>query len=314
LPLLGIESNEDDLNQQVRGSMKKQVLALVLLFLSTQAHAAWTAYVDFRSCPRQHVSATTGSEGPFNSEAECLARVDEANRAQKYPCARFSCVNQTGAASDSSPVAAGHELDKNIGDALAAGLQGQISAGDTVGLVGMGLMGNALLAPSAPARQKSFAELEAERIAGEKAAIAQEKFERESREKKDRQVAPMFALLDPIPASPDKDANQPRSDSYSKGFEHASQCISQNSGTACSGSTAEQQENCIAEYRAGYELGTMRKEATLQEANQAGQGAASRGEKNSSFTDQRAQGPCRLEWMDSYKQGYLKNKNEKKGL
>ena len=50
---------------------------------------------------------------------------------------------------------AGHELDKNIGDALAAGMQGKISAGDTVGLVSLGVLGNAILAPNTPVQPKT---------------------------------------------------------------------------------------------------------------------------------------------------------------
>lgn len=44
-----------------------------------------------------------------------------------------------------------------------------------------------------------------------------------------------------------------RSDRYTKGFEHASQCISQNSGSACVGVTADQQQACVADYRGGYD-------------------------------------------------------------
>lgn len=300
--------------------MKKQGVALVLfLLIATRVYASWMANADFSSCPRQYMPSTSGSEGPFNSESECLSRVSEVSRAQNLSCARYSCVNQNAAASDSSSTADGHQLDKHIGDAISAGMQGQISAGDAAGLVTMGLMGNALLAPSAasaPVRQKSFAELEAEKVAAYKFAIEQERIERVRQEKKDLQVAPMFALLDPIPAGPsaNNNENQTMSDSYSKGFEHASQCISENAGPSCSGRTAEQQETCIADYRAGYFSGNKQKQLTLQEAILVGYGAAMRGEKDGAFTDQRAQGPCRLEWIESYKRGYLKGGAEKKGL
>lgn len=297
--------------------MKKQFLTLaLLLFISSQSSAVWVANADYSSCPRKHLPDTSRSEGSFNTEADCLAKVNEVSRAQNLACARYSCVNQGGAGSDSSSTAQGHEMDKHIGDALAAGLQGDISTVDAAGLVSMGLLGNALLTPSAPARQKSFAELEADRLAAEKYAIEQARIERERQERKDQRVAPMFALLDPVPTvlPLDNITNQAKSDSYSKGFEHASQCISQNAGTSCVGVSAGQQEGCVSDYHAGYESGNKQKKITMQEAFQAGQGAANRGEKDTSFTDQRAQGPCRLEWIDSYKQGYLKSDTEKKGL
>ncbi len=125
----------------------------------------------------------------------------------------------------------------------------------------------------------------------------------------------MFALLDPIPAWPSggNAEGQVKSESYSKGLEHASQCISQNAGAACVGVSADQSEGCVSDYRAGFDSGNKQKKLALQEAFQAGQGAATRGEKDTSFTDQRAQGPCRLEWIDSYKQGFMNN-NGKKGL
>lgn len=296
--------------------MKKHIFTLALLtLLSLQSHAGWMANADYSSCPRKYLPDTSRSEGPFNSESDCLSKLNAVKNSQNLSCARYSCVNQGGAGGESSSAAAGHEMDTHIGNAISTGLQGDISTLDAAGLVSMGLLGNALLAPGTPARQKSSAELEAERIAAENAAIVNARYERERQARRDQRVAPMFALLDPIPALP-SDANagvQGKSDSYSKGFEHASQCISQNAGTACVGASADQQESCVNEYRTGFDSGSKQKKLALQEAFQAGQGAAIRGEKDSSFTDKRAQGPCRLEWIDSYKQGFMNN-NGKKGL
>ncbi len=279
------------------------VASVFVLLISNQASAGWMANADFSACPRKSYPELTRSEGPFNSESDCNAKVAQARKGDQAFCIKYSCTAQTGTTNESSSAAApGHELDKNIGDALAAGMQGNISAVDTVGLVSMGLMGNMLLAPNQPDRQKSTAEIEADRVANEKYAADRARYERESEEKKDMRVAPILALLDPVPN---------KTEVYSKAFEHASQCISHNAGTACSGSTAEQQQNCVSDYNAGYELGAKQKEFVLKEAFQAGQGAAKRGESNNSFGDKRATGPCRLEWIDSYKQGY--NKNEKTG-
>ncbi|MDZ4660621.1 MAG: hypothetical protein SGJ18_03265 [Pseudomonadota bacterium] len=130
--------------------MTKQFFILYLFILtSTPAFAGWMANADFSSCPRKYIPNSTGSEGPFNSESDCLSRVNQVKREMTLDCARYSCVNQAGTTNDATPAAAGHQLDKNIGDAVSAGISGQISGADAVGLVGLGLMGNALLAPKA---------------------------------------------------------------------------------------------------------------------------------------------------------------------
>ncbi len=95
-----------------------------------------------------------------------------------------------------------------------------------------------------------------------------------------------------------------RSTSYTKGFEHASQCISQNSGSACAGVTADQQQACVADYRGGYDAGSIQRKLVLQEAYQAGQGAAARGELANGASDPRALGPCRTDWIMAYNNGY----------
>ncbi len=96
-----------------------------------------------------------------------------------------------------------------------------------------------------------------------------------------------------------------KSSSYTKGFEHASQCISQNAGSACAGVTAEQQQACVADYRGGYDSGSIQKKLVLQEAYQAGQGAAARGELANAASDKRAQGPCRTDWIMAYNNGHF---------
>lgn len=95
-----------------------------------------------------------------------------------------------------------------------------------------------------------------------------------------------------------------KSSSYTKGFEHASQCISQNSGSACAGVTADQQQACVADYRGGYDSGSIKRKLVLQEAYQAGQGAATRGELANGASDPRALGPCRTDWIMAYNNGH----------
>lgn len=295
--------------------MKKQFFALIMLLLtSVPAIAGWMANADFSSCPRQYIPSTSGSEGPFGSESECLARIDQVKSSQNLSCASYSCAEEGSSGSAAAP-AAGHELDKNIGDAISAGIQGNISPTDAAGLVSMGLLGNAFLTPTPAAPQKTSVELEADRVAAEKRATEYARIEQERQFKKDQRVAPIFALLDPIPQLPSQNSSDKpaKSDYYTKAYEHASQCISRNAGPTCAGVTAEQQSKCVADYNAGYEAGAKERELNLTEAYQAGVGAAVRGEKQNAFADERAKGPCRIEWLDSYDKGYSKTINEKKG-
>jgi hypothetical protein len=113
------------------------------------------------------------------------------------------------------------------------------------------------------------------------------------------------------PPQADKGANNAKSTAYFKGFEHASQCFSQSAGTSCVGSTAAQQQSCVADYQAGYDSGRLQKNIVLQEAYQTGQGVAAQGELASALSDQRAQGPCQIEWIESYNRGYFQGKNAK---
>lgn len=91
---------------------------------------------------------------------------------------------------------------------------------------------------------------------------------------------------------------------FTAGFEHASQCISQNAGSACAGVSADQQQTCVVDYRAGYDSGSIQRKLVLDEAYRAGQGAAARGELANAASDSRAEGPCRTDWIVTYNNGY----------
>ena len=282
-------------------------LVLAVTLSADLADAGWMATANFSGCP-SNVKATSGSEGPFNSELDCLARVREVERSQNMSCVRYACSAQPGSAGSASPQA-GHEMDELIGKTISYGVSGDIAPADAVGLVGLGLIGNALNAPSAPERQKTPAEITAERVAAEKFAIENARREREREEKADQRVAPMFALLDPLPLTP---AQEPvRSSFFTKGFEHASQCISQNAGTSCSGEAASEQQNCVADYRAGYDAGNRQKVLAMEEALQAGLKAGANGELANGGSDARANGPCRIEWIESDNKGFFQGKNRK---
>lgn len=98
------------------------------------------------------------------------------------------------------------------------------------------------------------------------------------------------------------------SEAFNKGFEDASQCYSQNSGARCAGVTADQQQACLSDYRSGYQVGDKQRQQALDEADRVGQTTGASGRPNDAFSDPRALGPCRREWIEAYNRGYLKSK------
>jgi len=100
-------------------------------------------------------------------------------------------------------------------------------------------------------------------------------------------------------------SEKPKSGAYTKGFQEASGCYSQNAGPACTGASADQQQACVADYRAGFELGDKQREMAMQEAYQAGQQAGASGGLANGASDPRAQGPCRTQWVESYNRGHF---------
>ena len=212
---------------------------------------------------------------------------------------------------------------------------GAISSGDSIGtIIGTEVgkeLGKALFGdPEADARRKVK-----ERLRAEEQRRAAEEADRKLEEQKNRLLGGMMdvgdssqlglmgvesgpelslmtdspsAIAPPTkgtPAAAGKKANQALSTAYSKGFEHASQCISQNAGPVCAGVTAEQQQTCASDYRAGYDSGSIQRKLVLQEAYQAGHSAAARGELANGASDPRALGPCRTDWIMTYNNGHF---------
>lgn len=192
------------------------------------------------------------------------------------------------------------------------------SSGDSVGTVIGNMLGDAINKelfgdPEADAKRRMQ-----ENLRAEQERRAAEEADRRAEEAKNRLLGGMKGVegspslsLKGFESSPElslkTDTGPPttkRSDSYTRGFEHASQCISQNAGTACVGVSSEQQQSCVADYRAGYVSGSIQKNLAMEEASQAGQAAKARGELANAASDQRALGPCRYEWIESYNGGY----------
>jgi hypothetical protein len=192
------------------------------------------------------------------------------------------------------------------------------TSGESVGTVIGNLLGDAINKqlfgdPEADAKRRMQENLRAEqerRAAEESDRRAEESKNRLLGGMKGAEGSPSLSLkgFESAPELSLKTDTRPsttkRSDIYTKGFEHASQCISQNAGTACVGVSAEQQQSCVADYRAGYDSGSIQKNLVMEEASQAGQAAKQRGELANGASDQRAQGKCRFEWIYSYNRGY----------
>ncbi len=109
---------------------------------------------------------------------------------------------------------------------------------------------------------------------------------------------------------PDAEKPIPRSDAYTRGFNDASGCYSQNT-TYCAGVRADQQQTCPAEYRAGYYAGDKQRKIVMDEAYRAGQHAGANGELANGASDARADGTCRTEWIQAYNKGHFQGKQNK---
>lgn len=120
--------------------------------------------------------------------------------------------------------------------------------------------------------------------------------------------------LSPNKAIPPNDQTRPqtKSEGFTKGFEDASQCFSRNSSSRCAGLTAEQQQTCLDDYRAGYSEGDKQRARLMQEAMQAGQQAGARGELANGASNPLADGPCRIDWISTYNRGYFQGKHVNK--
>lgn len=92
---------------------------------------------------------------------------------------------------------------------------------------------------------------------------------------------------------------------YFLGFEDGSQCFSQNAGPRCDKARAPKvdYENCLASYRRGYSAGNKLRKDLLDHAYQWGGRDGATGVYE--ITDQRANGPCRYDFVMAYNRGYF---------
>lgn len=292
-----------------KSSIAPYALVAMLVIVPTAARAA--------NCGGEPSVSSSSSFHAWRQWCSCMGGTSASNLndAQR----QGGCRLPSGSSSSSSSVPSGDSIGTIIGTEIGKEL-------------GKALFGD----PEADARRRAEAALRAK----EQRRVAEEA-DRKLEEQKNRLLggmmgvddSPPLGLMDvgsgpelglmtdsasvntqPAKGSPPavaRSVSQAKSTAYSKGFEHASQCISQNAGSACAGASADQQQACVAGYRAGYDAGSKQKNFVLQEAYQAGQSAGAQDELDNGASDQRARGPCRTDWINSYSRGHYQGKNAK---
>jgi len=126
----------------------------------------------------------------------------------------------------------------------------------------------------------------------------------------DQAESPSLRLDKPIQNTNDAGA-EPKSAGFAQGYNDASQCFSQNAGPRCSGVATDQMEACLTDYRTGYREGDKQRIRLMTEARRVGQLAGERGETANSASNPLADGPCRVEWIKNYNDGYFQGKHAK---
>lgn len=96
-----------------------------------------------------------------------------------------------------------------------------------------------------------------------------------------------------------------KSPSFSKGYDDAERCGTQNSGAACADVSGDQAASCFNDYKAGYAAGQKKQAALLERAARKGAGAAMSGLQDNAASDPDSDGDCRTQWVEAYNRGYF---------
>lgn len=359
-----------------------QGMLAVIGLLSTVAAVAgqWCATSECPGCARHGFGPGHGEEC-FATRDSCESRLREVlsvphNGITYSGCSERGSTAATGSDLEalraaSAAAAPGHQMDPYINEAISRGISGDISAGDAMGLVGMGMLGNALMSQTDPALQEARRQAAAAAAAEQarQQAIADE-------ERKDRLLGSMLDIggeqagggglelmmgdepvarsgdvsafmpdrtprtvpnpqppavrINPgpyvVPATPPADnplglmlgeaapapppppppPPDPAQDdrAFNKGYTDGSQCYSSSAGNHCAGAQGNIHAQCMTNYNSGYRNGEALKRILLQQAREAGVLDKAQGRRNGSFTHPMAQGPCRVQWIESYNEGY----------
>lgn len=104
------------------------------------------------------------------------------------------------------------------------------------------------------------------------------------------------------PMETPKPKQEARSDAYNRGHDDAARCGSANAGPYCS--AAADTTTCVNDYNGGFQVGSQERKQRIVEAYQAGRQAGARNERANAAGDARAEGECRIDWVQAYNQGY----------
>ncbi|HET8729787.1 MAG TPA: hypothetical protein VFM34_01585 [Moraxellaceae bacterium] len=104
------------------------------------------------------------------------------------------------------------------------------------------------------------------------------------------------------PMATSKPKQEARSDAYNRGHDDAARCGSANAGPYCSAATDT--TTCVNDYNGGFQVGSQERKQHIVEAYEAGRQAGARNERANAAADARAEGECRIDWVQAYNQGY----------
>lgn len=170
----------------------------LMVFAGVPAVAGqWCVTSECPGCASRGLGSGHGKEC-FTSSVACESRLSEVMNEPHGGVTYSSCAEEGGGAAGTAaaPVTAGHEMDPYITKAINYGINGDISASDAVGLVGMGLLGNALLAPKDPAKEA------ADRMAAAQAAAAAAQRQAEEEEARKNRLLGGMMDVDSAPLTP----------------------------------------------------------------------------------------------------------------
>lgn len=238
----------------------------------------WMARADFSDCPRQYIPQTSGEEGPFATEAECEARIENVENTSQLGCAHYECDEVGGGSGGASvPSAGGGNLQQQL-----------LMEGTMVGgyMIGRGIRESIekneqqqkAEAATARAQAKRQAQIRARRNAAASRRLLGEGGSDGGGSdlslmgvtaEPQLQLMTGAQALQPV-ASNQAAATGKHSDAFHKGLTDASQCYSQNAGPYCYGRSGAAWQSCLSDYRAGYQVGVNVRKMKLKEATQVG--------------------------------------------
>jgi len=156
--------------------MARIAVVAFLAMATSPARADWFAQADFSACPRQYISQTSASEGPFSTSGACSARLAEVQRSAPA-CARYAC-NSTGGSGASAT--SSDSTSNALAGAVTSGLRG-LTPQQVMGVGITALAISALMQTPDPQQQAADQAAEAARQAALRQQREQQRQEQERR-------------------------------------------------------------------------------------------------------------------------------------